>query len=107
MELREHERGALLVGKLARGDGDRLTELAALESRGLLDHPHTSAGRVPTDAGYRLFVDEVARIKPLSAPERAAITALLSGAVDLEQVVARTVRALAQLTGAAAPTLRC
>ena len=33
------------------------------------------------------------------APERAAITALLSGAVDLEQVVARTVRALAQLTG--------
>jgi heat-inducible transcriptional repressor len=33
------------------------TELAALESEGLLTHPHTSAGRVPTDAGYRFYVD--------------------------------------------------
>ncbi len=32
-------------------------ELADLESRGLLNHPHTSAGRVPTDAGYRYYVD--------------------------------------------------
>ena len=32
-------------------------ELAHLESRGLLTHPHTSAGRVPTDAGYRYYVD--------------------------------------------------
>ena len=74
-------------------------DMAALEDEGYIHQPHTSAGRVPTQKGYRLFVDEVARIKPLSAPERAAITALLSGAVDLEQVVARTVRALAQLTG--------
>ena len=67
-------------------------DMAALEDEGYIHQPHTSAGRVPTQKGYRLFVDEVARIKPLSAPERAAITALLSGAVDLEQVVARTVR---------------
>src|SRR3712207_1008345 len=32
-------------------------DLAHLESRGLLTHPHTSAGRVPTDAGYRYYVD--------------------------------------------------
>ena len=85
-------------------------DMAALEDEGYIHQPHTSAGRVPTQKGYRLFVDEVARVKPLSAPERAAITALLSGAVDLEQVVARTVRALAQLTGQLAvveyPSLR-
>ena len=34
-------------------------ELAVLEELGLLAHPHTSAGRVPTDAGYRYFVDHV------------------------------------------------
>ncbi|CED91909.1 MAG: heat-inducible transcriptional repressor HrcA [Actinomyces succiniciruminis] len=85
-------------------------DMATLEDEGYIHQPHTSAGRVPTEKGYRRFVDEVARIKPLSAPERAAINALLSGAVDLEQVVARTVRALAQLTGQLAvveyPSLR-
>lgn len=85
-------------------------DMAILEDEGYIHQPHTSAGRVPTEKGYRLFVDEVARIKPLSAPEREAITALLSGAVDLEQVVARTVRVLAQLTGQLAvveyPSLR-
>src|SRR5436309_14032105 len=34
-------------------------ELAELESMGLLGHPHTSAGRVPTDAGYRLYADQL------------------------------------------------
>ena len=42
-------------------------ELAVLEERGLLAHPHTSAGRVPTDAGYRYFVDN---LLPVAAPER-------------------------------------
>ncbi|SHI57066.1 heat-inducible transcription repressor HrcA [Actinomyces denticolens] len=85
-------------------------DMAALEDEGYIHQPHTSAGRVPTEKGYRLFVDEVARVKPLSAPERAAISALLTGAVDLEQVVVRTVRVLAQLTGQLAvveyPSLR-
>ena len=39
-------------------------ELAELERLGLLTHPHTSAGRVPTEAGYRLYVDQL-----LSGPE--------------------------------------
>lgn len=85
-------------------------DMAALESEGYILQPHTSAGRVPTQKGYRLFVDEVARVKPLSAPERSAITTLLSGEVDLEEVVARSVRVLAQLTGQLAvveyPSLR-
>ena len=74
-------------------------DMAVLEDEGYIKQPHTSAGRIPTEKGYRVFVDEVARVKPLSDPERAAITALLAGTVDLEEVVARTVRLLAQLTG--------
>ena len=73
-------------------------EMAVLEDEGYITQPHTSAGRVPTDKGYRLFVDRLSAIKPLSAPERRAIQQFLDGAVDLDDVVSRTVRLLAQLT---------
>jgi heat-inducible transcriptional repressor len=46
-------------------------ELAALEELGFLDHPHTSAGRVPTDAGYRQYVDSVARETAVVGPRSA------------------------------------
>lgn len=74
-------------------------DMAALEEEGYLRQPHTSAGRVPTDRGYRLFVDKLSRIKPLSPAERRAIERFMIGAVDLEDVVHRTVRLLAQITG--------
>ncbi|MBX6355899.1 MAG: heat-inducible transcriptional repressor HrcA [Micromonosporaceae bacterium] len=73
-------------------------DMAVLEEEGYLRQPHTSAGRVPTDRGYRLFVDRLTRIKPLSPAERRAIERFLIGAVDLDDVVHRTVRLLAQLT---------
>jgi heat-inducible transcriptional repressor len=73
-------------------------DMAALEDEGYIAQPHTSAGRVPTDKGYRLFVDRLTTVKPLSPPERRAIQTLLDGAVDLDDVVDRTVRLLAQLT---------
>ena len=73
-------------------------DMAALEEEGLIAQPHTSAGRIPTDKGYRVFVDRLSAIKPLSTAERRAITTLLEGAVDLDDVVARSVRLLAQLT---------
>ena len=73
-------------------------DMAALEDEGLIAQPHTSAGRVPTDAGYRLFVDRLTDVKPLSGAERRAIAAFLDGAVDLDDVLHRAVRALAQLT---------
>jgi heat-inducible transcriptional repressor len=73
-------------------------DMAALEDAGLIVQPHTSAGRVPTDMGYRQFVDKLAEVKPLSLPERRAISALLEDAVDLDDVVDRAVRLLAQLT---------
>jgi heat-inducible transcriptional repressor len=53
---------------------------------------------VPTDKGYRLFVDRLASLKPLSPAERRAIQTFLEGAVDLHDVLHRTVRLLAQLT---------
>lgn len=73
-------------------------DMAVLEEQGYIAQPHTSAGRVPTDKGYRLFVDRLSTIKPLSVAERRAIETFLSGAYDLDDVVGRTVRLLAQLT---------
>lgn len=73
-------------------------EMAILEEEGLITQPHTSAGRIPTDKGYRLFVDRIATVKPLSKPERRAIETFLEGANDLDDVIMRTVRLLAQVT---------
>ena len=73
-------------------------DMAALEEEGYIHQPHTSAGRVPTDKGYRLFVDKLTTLKPMSAAERRAIATLLDGAVDLDDVVQRSVRLLSQLT---------
>lgn len=73
-------------------------EMAVLEEEGLITHPHTSAGRIPTDLGYRVFVDKLATVKPLSSAERRAIETFLEGALDLDDVVLRTVRLLADVT---------
>jgi len=73
-------------------------DMAALEDDGYIAQPHTSAGRVPTEKGYRLFVDRLSGVKPLSSAERRAIEHFLEGALDLDDVVRRTVRLLAQLT---------
>ena len=73
-------------------------DMAALEDEGLITAPHTSAGRIPTDKGYRLFVDQISAVKPLSPAERRAIQALLEGSDDLDDVLDRTVRLLSQLT---------
>jgi heat-inducible transcriptional repressor len=73
-------------------------DMAALEDEGYIAQPHTSAGRIPTDKGYRLFVDRLSTVKPLSTPERRAIQSFLGGAADLDDIVGRTVRLLAQLT---------
>ena len=73
-------------------------EMAVLEEAGLITAPHTSAGRIPTDKGYRLFVDKLTTLKPLSQPERRAIETFLEGATSVDDVVTRTVRLLSQVT---------
>src|SRR5258707_4637829 len=73
-------------------------DMAVLEEQGYIVQPHTSAGRIPTDNGYRLFVERLFAIQPVSAAERRAIETFLAGAYDLDDVVTRTVRLLSQLT---------
>lgn len=85
-------------------------EMALLEEDELIAQPHTSSGRVPTDKGYRLYVDTLAKLRPLSAAQRSAIERFLGESTDLDDVMARTVRLLAQLTNQVAvvqyPSLR-
>jgi heat-inducible transcriptional repressor len=73
-------------------------EMALLEDEQLIVAPHTSSGRVPTDKGYRLFVDRLGEVKPLSIAERTAIENFMHGSADLDEILGRTVRLLAQLT---------
>src|SRR3954453_5404467 len=61
-------------------------DMAALEDDGYITQPPTSAGRLPPDKGYRLFVDRLSSVKPLSSPERRAIESFLGGAIDLDDV---------------------
>lgn len=73
-------------------------DMAVLEAEGYITQPHTSSGRVPTEKGYREFVDRLDDVKPLSAAERRAIQNFLESGVDLDDVLRRAVRLLAQLT---------
>ena len=75
-------------------------DMALLEEEELITAPHTSSGRIPTEKGYRLFVDQLGEVKPLSPAERNAIESFLVGANDLDDVVERTARSLSQLTSA-------
>ncbi|MGA1838336.1 heat-inducible transcriptional repressor HrcA [Herbiconiux sp. 11R-BC] len=73
-------------------------DMALLEEEELITAPHTSSGRVPTDKGYRLFVDHLSDLRPLSQAQRHAIETFLDSSVDVDDVLARTVRLLSQLT---------
>ncbi len=85
-------------------------DMALLEDEELIVAPHTSSGRIPTDKGYRLYVDTLARLRPMSSAQKTAIEQFLGAASDLDDVLARTVRLLAQLTNQVAvvqyPSLR-
>ncbi|MFD1713879.1 heat-inducible transcriptional repressor HrcA [Amnibacterium flavum] len=84
-------------------------DMAQLEEEELIAAPHTSSGRIPTDKGYRVFVDHLADLRPLSAAQKQAIETFLGSSVDLDDVLGRTVRLLSQLTSQVAmvqyPTL--
>ena len=73
-------------------------DMAQLEEEELIAAPHTSSGRVPTDKGYRVFVDQLTEVRPLTSVQRQAIEAFLGQAVDLDDVLSRTTRLLSQLT---------
>ncbi|MGE0218503.1 heat-inducible transcriptional repressor HrcA [Mycolicibacterium sp.] len=73
-------------------------DMAVLEAEGYITQPHTSSGRIPTEKGYREFVDRLEDVKPMSGAERRAILSFLESGVDLDDVLRRAVRLLAQLT---------
>ena len=78
-------------------------ELSDLSEMGLLDQPHTSAGRVPSHRGYRLYVDQLMKPKALGTEERQIIDSLLlSSAYDPEKLLSGVSRALSALTRCAA-----
>ena len=77
-------------------------DMAALENAGLLEQPHTSSGRVPTHMGYRVYVDEMMKIIPLTLSRRAEIDALFNVRnADPDRLLEDAAAALASITGLA------
>ncbi|MDQ1567686.1 MAG: heat-inducible transcriptional repressor [Actinomycetota bacterium] len=78
-------------------------EMAVLEREGYVTHPHTSAGRVPTDKGYRHFVDHLARLKELLPASRQAVASFFATAHHaLEDMLHETSLLLSRITTHAA-----
>lgn len=74
-------------------------DMVMLEEAGCLEQPHTSSGRVPTHMGYRLYIDEMMKTRPLTADERAEIDALFNiRNADPDQLLEDAAAALAEVT---------
>jgi heat-inducible transcriptional repressor len=102
------ENGAPVGSKALAGEGSVnlspasiRSVLADLEAQGLLAAPHTSAGRMPTESGLRIFVDGMMRVAQPSAQEKAAIEERLSEAGPIEAALEQTSAMLSDLSGAA------
>ncbi len=72
--------------------------MADMEEMGLIDQPHTSAGRQPTDRGFRVWVDQIMPQSPLSEVERNLVDATLNQAKSEDQLLAAAALALAEVT---------
>ena len=72
--------------------------IASLEEKGLLASPHASAGRVPTQQGYRLFVDRLLTTEALTEEAMTALTSELSHARSPRELVEKASQCLAELT---------
>ena len=73
--------------------------MADLEEKGFLFHPHTSAGRIPTDKAYRVYVDALMRVEPLGPVERERLAEqITSGGSAIETILRRAAQSLGVLT---------
>ena len=72
--------------------------MADLEEMGLLEQPHTSAGRVPTETGLRFFIDSLLKVRSLSPKEKEEIRERYGSALDFDELLQRTSRVLSDIT---------
>lgn len=72
--------------------------MADLEDVGYLSHPHTSAGRVPTDLGYRYYLDYLMEIEQLSINERQSITNQIEQSVEADDLLRETSKLLSKIS---------
>src|SRR5215217_3902892 len=74
--------------------------MSDLEEKGYLFHPHTSAGRIPTDKGYRVYVDSLCRVGPVAGPEGARLAEEIrtGGRSAIETILRRAAQSLGLLT---------
>lgn len=73
-------------------------EMVALESMGYLQQPHTSSGRIPTDKSYRLYVDSLIRMEPLTPQEEKRFNELASQQGDIHIMLEQATMILGQIT---------
>ncbi|HHY82163.1 MAG TPA: heat-inducible transcription repressor HrcA [Clostridiales bacterium] len=74
-------------------------EMSDLEEMGFLEQPHTSAGRIPSDKAYRLYVDKLMQVRSLSEQEAEYIKDLYESKImQLEQVILNTAKVLSEMT---------
>src|ERR671912_653984 len=90
-----------LAGSVSLSPASIRGVMQELEERGLLTHPHTSAGRVPTESGLRLFVDGIMQAALPDERERAAIEAQIARDQPIEQALAAVSAALSGLSSCA------
>jgi len=86
------------VSSLGLSDATTRNVMADLEYLGYVDHPHTSAGRMPTDKGYRLYVDDLMAREHVTSAERKAVARSLATAVTAEDVLDASTDILATLS---------
>jgi heat-inducible transcriptional repressor len=91
-----------IAGDLAVSSATVRGVMADLEELGLLEKPHTSAGRIPTDRGYRYFVDTLVQIHPPPRPERELIERALPQEATTDELLRETTRLLSNLSRYAA-----
>ena len=77
-------------------------EMAELKSMGLLEQPHTSAGRIPSHAGYRYYIDHLMHARELDEQARRKIEAAIGSGTDPEYLLSRAGEVLADVTNCAA-----
>ena len=91
----------MLTGSVSLSPASIRGVMQELEERGLLTHPHPSAGRVPTETGLRLFVDGMMQVAEPNARERAAIEKRLAAPGPIEAALEATSSLLSDISGAA------